>query len=324
MSKIKYYYDTETCRYEKYKASTKDVVINVAAFTIICLIFSVILITVFSSFFDLPHIAYIKEQNKELKYYYNIMDNDIKDLNTMIDHLHNKDKSIYRVIMESDPIPETVWNGGTGGNKKYKELLNKNLNYEDLILAKLKQVDELKRKMYMQTKSYDKIMALAKDKDQMLSHIPSIQPVSNKQMTRIASGFGMRLHPIFKTWRMHAGIDFSAPSGTPIYATGDAQVSRVGYFGGYGNQVTLDHGYGYKTSYAHMRSYIVKNGQKVKRGQLIGYVGNTGASTGPHVHYEVVKNGKKVNPIYYIYLNMTDEEYDEILKQAREKNQSLS
>jgi len=324
MSKIKYYYDTETCRYEKYKASTKDVVINVAAFTIICLIFSVILITVFSSFFDLPHIAYIKEQNKELKYYYNIMDNDIKDLNTMIDHLHNKDKSIYRVIMESDPIPETVWNGGTGGNKKYKELLNKNLNYEDLILAKLKQVDELKRKMYMQTKSYDKIMALAKDKDQMLSHIPSIQPVSNKQMTRIASGFGMRLHPIFKTWRMHAGIDFSAPSGTPIYATGDAQVSRVGYFGGYGNQVTLDHGYGYKTSYAHMRSYIVKKGQKVKRGQLIGYVGNTGASTGPHVHYEVVKNGKKVNPIYYIYLNMTDEEYDEILKQAREKNQSLS
>jgi len=325
MSKIKYYYDTETCRYEKYKASTKDIFINVTAFIIICLFFSIILISIFSSFFELPHIAYIKEQNKELKYYYTIMDKDIKELYMMADHLQNVDKSVYRVIMESDPITETVWNGGSAmGNKKYKELLNKNLNYEELILAKLKQIDDIKRKMYIQTKSYDKIMALAKDKDNMLSHIPSLQPVSKKQMNRIASGFGMRMHPIFKTWRMHAGLDFSAPSGTPIYASGDGKVSRVGYIGGYGNQVTLDHGYGYKSSYAHMRKYVVKLGEKVKRGQLIGYVGNTGSSTAPHLHYEVIKNGIKVNPIYYIYLNMSDEEYDEILKQARKKNQSLS
>ena len=193
-----------------------------------------------------------------------------------------------------------------------------------MILEKLKQIDDVKRKMYIQTKSYDKIIALAKDKDKMLSHIPSIQPVSKKEMNRIASGFGMRMHPIFKTWRMHAGIDFSAPSGTPIYATGDAIVSRAAYVGGYGNQVTLDHSYGYKSSYAHMRSYIVRKGQKVKRGQLIGYVGNTGSSTGPHLHYEVIKNGKKVNPVYYIYQNLSEEEYDKILKQARKKNQSLS
>jgi len=156
-------------------------------------------------------------------------------------------------------------------------------------------------------------------------HIPSIQPVARKDMNRIASGFGMRLHPIHKVWRLHAGLDFSARRGTPIYATGDGIVKKVEFrYSGYGRQVEIDHGYGYRTKYAHMQKYIVKKGQKVKRGQLIGYVGNSGSSTAPHLHYEVIKNNKKVNPVHYLFRDLTDEQYEEVLKQASQKNQSLS
>lgn len=325
MSKIKYYYDTETCRYERHKASTKDIIINILGFIIVSLVFSTILVIAYTSAFDPPHIALIKEQNKELKYYNKIIGSELDDIREKVDFIQEKDKLVYRVIMESDPIPESVWNGGTGGHKKYQELLNKNLAYEDLILSKFKQIDEIKKKIYLQTKSYDNILELAKNKEKMLNHIPSIQPVARKDMNRVASGFGMRLHPIHKVWRMHTGLDFSAPRGTPIYASGDGVVTKVKYsYAGYGRQVEIDHGFGYKTKYAHMQKYIVREGQKVKRGELIGYVGNSGASTAPHLHYEVIKNNKKVNPVHYLFKDLSDKEYEEVIKQASQKNQSLS
>ncbi|MFK7899925.1 MAG: M23 family metallopeptidase [Cyclobacteriaceae bacterium] len=325
MSKIKYYYDTETCRYERYKTTTKDFILNTVGFFVTTFLLAIAIVFGYTRFFDPPHVAVIKEQNKELKYYYEIMDKELKDLDAMADFLQEKDRSIYRIIMESEPLPSSVWNGGTGGYKKYKELINKNLGYETVILSKLKQLDKIKRKMYLQTKSYDKILELAKGKETMLSHIPSIQPLSRKDLNRLASGFGMRLHPIHKVWRLHAGLDFSAPRGTPIYATGDGVVKLTKYsYKGYGRQVEINHGYGYVTKYAHMQKYVVKQGQKVKRGQLIGYVGNSGSSTAPHLHYEIIKKVKKINPIHYMYRDFTDEEYNELLKKASEKNQSLS
>src|SRR5690606_10705901 len=186
-------------------------------------------------------------------------------------------------------IPQSIRRAGTGGSERYKQLLDGKLEREDLIVSAFRKIDLLKKQMYIQTKSYDEIIQMAKNRDEMLSAIPAIQPISNKELTRLASGFGMRFHPIYKIKRPHTGVDFSAPQGTPIYATGDGEVKVVRNNGlsGYGMEVLIDHGYGYKTRYAHLSKFNVKVGQKVKRGECIGYVGNTGASTAPHCHYEV-------------------------------------
>ena len=177
--------------------------------------------------------------------------------------------------------------------------------------------------MYIQTKSYDDIMQMAKSKVKMMAHIPSIQPISNSQLTRLASGYGMRMHPILKVRRMHAGIDFSAPQGTPIYATADGKVFKASQMGTAGLVVEIDHGYGYQTKYMHMVKFAVHVGDQVKRGDVIGYVGNTGLSTAPHCHYEVWKDGKHVNPIYYFYKDITADEFDKLLELANRENQSL-
>jgi murein DD-endopeptidase MepM/ murein hydrolase activator NlpD len=194
-----------------------------------------------------------------------------------------------------------------------------------LIVSDYERIDKLKRQMYIQTRSYDEVIQLALNKVDMLASMPAIQPITNKELSRLASGFGYRIHPIYKVKKMHWGIDFSAPRGTPIYATGDGVVklAKNSYLKtGYGNQVEIDHGYGFVTKYAHMQKFVVKKGENVKRGQLIGYVGSSGGSTAPHVHYEIIKNGKKINPIQYI-INVSDEEYRILHELASRENQSL-
>ncbi|MEO1654946.1 MAG: M23 family metallopeptidase, partial [Bacteroidota bacterium] len=211
-----------------------------------------------------------------------------------------------------------------GGVDRYKDLIKKGLKEEDLVLSSFKKIDQIKRKLYIQSKSYDEISKLVKNKSKMLAHMPAIQPISNKDLTRLTSGFGMRIHPIYKVGQFHPGIDFAAPQGTPIYATGDGVVEKAQYEAGFGNHVVIDHGYSYQTLYAHMVKFIVKKGQKIKRGQCIGYVGTTGLSTAPHVHYEVQYKKEPVNPVYFFFQDLNAEEYEKILELASVENQSLS
>ena len=245
-------------------------------------------------------------------------------MDDILANLQDRDDNIYRVIFEAEPIPNSIRSAGAGGVDKYQDLANKGLKEQDLIIGSFKEIDDIKRKMYIQSKSYDKIAKLVKDKSKLLSHTPAIQPISNKQLTRLTSGFGIRIHPIYKVGQFHPGIDFAAPYGTPIYATADGEVSKSVYEPGYGNHIMIDHGFGYKTLYGHMSKMTVRKGEKVKRGQLIGYVGSTGLSTAPHVHYEVIYKGEQVNPVYFFFQDLGAEEYEKILQLASIENQSLS
>lgn len=324
MSKIKYYYDTETCKYERIRVSKWDVFLNVLGFISLVLVAGICLIIVFDTYFESPKAARLKKENEELQFYYDMLSKDMERANDMLTSLQERDNHVYRTIFEAEPIPLSVRNAGVGGVERYKELLEDGLEREELILNTKEKVDKLKRQLYIQTKSYDDLLGMAEDKTEMLAAIPAIQPVSNKELRRLASGFGMRMHPIYKVKMMHPGIDFSAPQGTPIYATGAGKVVTVkSSFTGYGKQVEIDHGFGYTTKYAHMSDFNVKVGQTVERGQCIGYVGNTGTSTAPHLHYEILKDGDKVNPIHFFYQDITAEEYEVLVQLASIENQSL-
>ncbi|MDN4164399.1 M23 family metallopeptidase [Cytophagales bacterium LB-30] len=324
MARIKYYYDTETCKYERIKVSRWDVFLNSLGFLAVSLIMGIGLLMAYNAYFDSPKEAALKKENEELKLYYDLMNNELEDLKDMIAVLEDRDDDVYRIIMEAEPIPSSVRNSGFGGTDRYKNLLEKNLMQEDLILSSMKKIELMKKQMYIQTKSYDEIIDLANKKSLMLASLPAIQPVSNKELKRLSSGFGRRIDPVYKIWKNHTGVDFSAERGTPIYATGDGTIVKVKTnIGGYGKEIEIDHGFGYVTKYAHMQDFNVRVGQKVKRGDCIGFVGSTGKSTAPHLHYEVIKNGVKVNPVYYFFQDITEEEYEKLLELSSIENQSL-
>lgn len=324
MARIKYYYDTETCKYERVRVTTWDLTLNLMGFLSVSLIIAIGIVIGYNNYFDSPKEALLKKENEELRLYYEILEKEMKDASSMLTALQDRDDNVYRVIFEADPIPSTIRTAGFGGVQRYKNLLENGLQQEDLILSNFQKLDKLKKQMYIQTKSYDEILELARDKSKMLASIPAIQPIPNKELNRLASGFGLRMHPILKVRKMHTGLDYSAPRGTPIYATGDGKVITVRTnFGGYGKEVEIDHGYGFVTKYAHMESFNVKKGQKIKRGECIGYVGNTGRSTAPHLHYEIIKDGQKINPVHYFYKDINDEEFEKLLELASKENQSL-
>ncbi|MCC5921136.1 MAG: M23 family metallopeptidase [Cyclobacteriaceae bacterium] len=325
MARIKYYYDTDSCKYERVKVTKWDIFLNSLGFLTLAFAMSIVILLVYSNYFDSPKEAMLKKENEELNLYYDILEKELRSMTEMISVLQDRDENIYRVIFEADAIPASIRNAGVGGVDRYKGLLDKRLEREDLIVKNFQKIDKLKKQMYIQTKSYDDILDMAQEKEKMLASIPAIQPIHNKELTRLASGFGMRMHPIHKIRKMHTGVDFSAPRGTPIYATGDGTVVRIRTdFGGYGKHIEIDHGFGFRTLYAHMQEFDVKIGQSVKRGEMIGKVGNTGSSTAPHLHYEIIKDGRKVNPVHYFFQDLNEEEYDIILKLASEENQSLS
>ncbi len=323
MAIIKYYYDTETCKYERVKVSSWDVTLNFLGFLSVALILAIGILFGYSSYFDSPKEALLKKQNEELNFHYELMQKEMENTNQMLTALQDRDDNIYRVIFEADPIPQSIRNAGVGGSDRYRHLTEANLENEDLVVNAYKKIDQLKKKMYIQTMSYDEIVSLATNKAALLAAIPAIQPVSNKELKRLSSGFGTRIDPIYKVRKMHAGIDFSAPIGTPIYATGDGVIKVVKKSYASGNMIKLDHGFGYVTLYLHMDKFNVKKGRKVKRGEIIGYVGNTGKSTAPHLHYEVHKDGVEVNPIHYFFEDLEADEYEKILILASVENQSL-
>ncbi|MEN7546722.1 M23 family metallopeptidase [Rapidithrix thailandica] len=323
MAKIKYYYDTETCRYERIKTSTTDIVINALGLMFLCITFGFIFSLIYSEYFPSSKEVQLIKENEDLLYSYDLLQKEIENTNDMLANLQDRDENIYRVIFEMDPIPMEIRNAGSGGSQKFQDLLDKKLSREKLIHGTLKKVDQLRRKMYIQTKSYDDLVEMAKNKNKLLAAMPAIQPIANKDLKRFASGFGYRLHPILKVKKMHTGCDFSAPKGTPIYATGDGVVITVEFNRGYGKQVEIDHGFGYITKYAHMNEFNVKKGQKVSRGQVIGKVGSTGLSVAPHLHYEVIHKGKKKNPVHYFYNDLSPEQFEILVEMASRENSSL-
>ncbi len=323
MAKIKYYYDTETCKYERLRTSKSEIIWNSLGFIVTSILFGAGLLYLYVQFFNSPKELLLKKDNSALLFYYDLINKEIDEATKTIEQLEARDNSIYRVIFEAQPI-STADRTSDEGLNTYKELLAKGVKPQKLIAATLKKMELLKKRVAIQGKSFDDIMKLAKNKTKMYASIPAIQPISNKELKALASGFGMRIHPIYKVKMMHTGIDFTAVRGTPIYATGDGVVKAVvPNLGGYGKEVEVNHGYGYVTRYAHMEKFNTRVGQKVKRGECIGYVGSTGTATAPHLHYEVMKNGEKVNPIYYFFSDLTPTDYETLLKLGSVENQSL-
>ncbi|MEP1097287.1 MAG: M23 family metallopeptidase [Cyclobacteriaceae bacterium] len=324
MAKIKYYYDTESCRYERIRVSSWDIILNLLGFLVVSAIIGMGIFLAADHYFESPTKAALRKENDELRLYYDLIQKDMSESNQMLGILQERDDDIYRVVFGVEPIPDEIRSAGIGGSNRYRELLEKGLEREELIINNMKRMDALKKQMYIQTKSYDEIMDMAAKKEENLASLPAIQPVSNTELRRLASGYGYRIHPIYKVNKMHWGTDFSIKTGTPVYATGDGVIRWTrSNFGGYGKQIEINHGFGYRTKYAHLSEFVVKKGQKVKRGELIGYSGNTGGSTAPHLHYEVIKDGKKVNPVNFFYKDVTDEQYAEILRLSSLENQSM-
>ena len=324
MARIKYYYDTESCRYERIKVSTWDIIWNTLGFFTLSLILASGIVYAYIVYFESPEEAQLRKENDELHIYYELLAQDLEQVNKTISALQDRDDNIYRVIFGVEPIPDEIRRAGTGGSNTYKDLLDKGLERTELVIANKERIAQLKKRMYIQTKSYDNIMSLAKSKEEMLASIPAIQPVSNKELKRLSSGFGNRMDPMLKTRRMHYGVDFSLEVGTPVYATGDGVVRYTSKgFSGYGNQIEIDHGFGYVTKYAHLDKFNVKSGQKIKRGDLIAFSGNSGKSTAPHLHYEVILNGDKIDPVNFFSMDLTASEYEEILKLSSIENQAL-
>ncbi len=323
MAKIKYYYDTETCRYERIKTTRLEFVLNTLGFLVVCAVFGVVFAGLYNRLFPTREVERLLKEKADLQLAHEILSTELAKTQQWVTELEERDNDIYRVLFEAEPIPLQVRQSASGGTQKFEELYKLNLTSHQMLISNLKKLETLKKRLYAQSKSYDEIVELAKRKNEMIASIPAIRPLSNKDLKSFASGFGMRIDPHYKTRRMHTGCDFSAPKGTPIYATGDGRVITAGWGGGYGKQVEIDHGFGYITKYAHMDKFNVIVGQKVKRGQKIGEVGNTGKSIAPHVHYEVIHNGNKIDPAHYFFSDITPQEYEEILKISSQENQAL-
>jgi murein DD-endopeptidase MepM/ murein hydrolase activator NlpD len=324
MARIKYYYDTETCKYERVRTKHSDIVLNSLGILSLTLAMAVGLLFVFSNYFESPKEVILRNQVKELEFYYANLTSDVTQLREILDNIEHRDDNIYRVVLGAEPIDKSVRNAGIGGAERYSEIKEKNILQEDVIITLQEKVDLLRRKLYIESKSQDEVVQLAENKQKLYAAIPAIQPVANKQLIALASGFGFRVHPIYKVKKLHTGIDFAASIGTPIYATADGKVIDVSIkFSGYGKMVEIDHGFGYHTRYAHMHDFAVSQGQTVKRGDLIGYVGNTGLSTAPHLHYEVLMNGSHINPVHYFFNDLSAAEYEKIIELASVENQSL-
>ena len=322
MAKVKYYYDSDSLSYKKIKPSSKSVFKDVFRYIFSSVALAFIFIFIGSYFFKSPQQKSVERELENMIFQYSQIDKKIEELELVLNNIEDRDNSIYRIYFEASPISSDKRKAGIGGINRYKKF--DGYEYSEIIKNTNEKIDVLQKRLIIQSKSLDEISKLANDKKEFLKSIPAIQPVKNDDLTRIASGFGKRNDPFTKIIKFHHGVDFAAPQGTPVYATGDGVVIRVdNRSSGYGNHIRIDHGYGYMSLYAHLYKYNVKKNQNVKRGDLIGYVGNTGRSNAPHLHYEIFKDGVRINPINFYYGSLTAKEYDELLKQASVVNQSL-
>ncbi len=322
MKKAKYYYNKQTLRYERIEEGLGKKLGKGFVFMASSLFFAAIIVVFAYYTFDSVKEKQLKREIAQLQFQNELLQENMELAGEVLDGLVERDNNIYRTIFEAEPISDDIRTAGTGGVNKYSELSG--FENEKLMKESAQKMDQLKRQLYIQSRSYDELKTLIDQKEEMLASIPAIQPIANTDLKRMASGFGFRIHPIYKTRKMHWGLDFTAPTGTDIFCTGDGVVKAVKYSrNGYGNHVVIDHGYGYESLYAHMHKATVRKGQKVKRGDVLGLVGNTGTSTAPHLHYEIFRNGQKIDPINFFFNDLTDEEYEKMIEISASHNQSF-
>lgn len=322
MKKIKYYYNTRTLRYEKLETPLRVKLLRVFAFLATALVTAAIITYFAFRFVGSPYEKKLRADNERLLDRYQQLNDEVKGLKEQMSELEKRDNNIYRSIFEATPIPDSARARKLEQQQEIAKV--ESMEGRQLIASIEKTINDLKNRIDVEKSSYKEITSLINSKEKLLAATPAIQPVSDKDLDRIASGFGYRIDPIYKTVKMHAGLDFTAPQGTPIYATADGVVTTAGNTAnGYGNHVVINHGYGYETLYGHMVRVKARSGQPVKRGEVIGYVGSTGKSTGPHCHYEVHKNGQKLDPVYFFYNDLTPQQFDQVLKRASRSNQSF-
>ena len=324
MAKIKYHFDSETLSYVPVESSRTVKISRLLIFFISSFLFGGIILFVLlnTSIVNTPQELLLKREVENYKLQFELINRRIVQMESVLNNIEDRDNNIYRVYFEASPIPEEQRKAGFGGVNRYKDL--EGFDNSNLIINTTKKIDILTKQLVIQSKSLDEILSLAEEKENLLASIPSIQPIQNKDLKRMASGYGWRIDPFTKKRRRHFGMDFSAVRGTPVYATGNGVIKRVdNRAAGFGKHIRIDHGFGYVSIYAHLDKYNVKRGQKVKRGQIIGFVGNTGRSVAPHLHYEIVKDGKKINPINFYYGNLSPDEFNILVQQASQENESL-
>lgn len=322
MKKVKYYYNTNTLRYEKLIVPLRVILLRVLGFLATAIVTGMIIVAFAFRFLDSPKEKILRVQYERSQQDFEMLGKKIIGVEQRLRELEKRDNDVYRTIFEANPVPDSARAKQIEMEEEIKMVSSMDEN--QLALSLSSTLTNIVNRMGFQEKSYTEIGEMIKDKEKLLASTPAIQPVNNKDMNRIASGFGYRIDPVYKTVKFHAGLDFAAPQGTPIYATADGRVTTSGNAGnGYGNHVVLRHGFGYETLYGHMVRVKARVGQTVKRGEVIGWVGSTGKSTGPHLHYEVHKNGKQIDPIYFFYNDLSPEQYQQILKIAASGNQSF-
>ena len=324
MSKVKYYYDSDTLSYRKIEKK-KGRRFGIIALSIVGMLLSgflLLLIYINLPYIETPKEKTLKRELNNMSLQFNLLNKKMDQAFTVLEEVANRDNNLYRVYFEANPIAEEQRKAGFGGINRYRDL--EGFDNSKLIIASSKRIDILTKQIVVQSKSLDEIARLAEEKGKLLEAIPAIQPVNNEDLTRMASGFGYRTDPFTKASKFHFGMDFTAPRGTPVYASGDGKVIRSdNSASGYGRHIRIDHGYGYESLYAHLYKYNVRRGKRVKRGDLIGFVGSTGRSEAPHLHYEVFKDGRRINPINFYYGNLSPEEFANMLRASQQENQSL-
>jgi hypothetical protein len=322
MPKSRYKFNPESLSFDKIRLGFRAVLMRALAFFVGSLLIAIVYYLIFAMFVNSPKEKSLMREIGQLTLQYDMIQREMNNLEKVMGQLEQTDDNLYRTIFEAEPIPQTLREGGVGGVNRYKEL--EGFENSSIVIETTKRLDAIRKRVYVQSKSFDELISLAVRKEDILKSIPAVMPISNKDLTRVASGFGLRIHPYYKIVKFHAGMDFTAPSGTDVYATGNGVISAVNSSKrGLGNHIIIDHGFGLTSIYAHLESAIVRKGQKVERGDVIGYVGSTGMSIAPHLHYEIKLNGINVDPVNYYFNDLTPEEYERIVEIASKTGQSF-
>ena len=319
MAKNKFQFNPDTLSYEQIEHTIAHWLKQAAIHALSGVSLGLIFFFIFVSTIQSPEEKQLVQEKSHMEAQYKVLERQMQEIQYVMTDMQQRDDNLYRVVFQADPIPLSVRRGSSANTEYYEQLLD--MTNSEIVVSTSKKLGELKKELYIQSKSYDELVLLAKNKETMLENLPAIQPVLNKNLKYMASGYGWRIDPIYHTRRFHAGMDFTAPIGTNIFATGNGVVVGAGWEQGYGNCVQINHGYGYVTLYGHMSAIKVRNGQKVKRGDIIGLIGSTGKSTGPHLHYEVHYKGTIMNPQNYYYLDLSPAEYDKMVQMSNNAGQ---
>ncbi len=322
MKRVKYKFNPDSLSFDKIRLGAKAIFLRLLAYLVASVLIAVVLNFMYGLFFDTPKEKTLKREIAQMDLQYDLISRDMGNLETVIEHLQETDDNLYRTIFGAEPVQPTQRQAGIGGVSRYNDL--EGFNNSNVVIETVKKLDGIRKRVYVQSKSFDELILLAREKEEMLRSIPAIIPISAKDLTRIASGFGLRIHPVYKISKFHEGMDFTAPLGTDVYSSGDGTIESVSSSKrGMGNYIIVNHGFGYSSIYAHLESFNVKAGQKVHRGDVIGFVGNTGMSVAPHLHYEIKLNGVNVDPVNYFFNDLSPAEYETMIEIASRTGQSF-